>query len=488
MKNKPVNTIETNGDVIRVNDRTSEIQLTLKDINGNDAKLTDTLDYFYLTNDNKHLYEVTDYSIENNIITFKMPPVPRGLFRIEIKDSNGVIYPSGDDVEITVKISLEEGINTAYLTYQDIVTNHVEKTALKYIDEHPEKFKGQDGKDGVDGKDGKDGKDGLNGRDGKDGQDGINGRDGVDGRDGKDGVDGLDGEKGEKGGFNGENIGVMNMIDLTKLNARGTTSTYDFDVDNGIINYNNVEWYLNQDVILNGVKHVFRVEDYLTNTNFNNGTLQIVINNLSGDLIKRVNVNKKETTVIDMTGYDRQTYDFQLRVTNNEIFRGFIEKPILVEGDYTVLWNMSEKDRIIYHNINAINNYSLATINNQEISGTISTPNKVTLSVPTGGSTQTVSNNNITLNSGIWLVTINTYMTPVNFNGYINIYLYLNESKILQSQIPSSQLKNRTLSHIFKVENIAQFSLRTAKQSIEGEVSFSGIDQNKISLTRLGGI
>ena len=82
MKNKPVNTIETNGDVIRVNDRTSEIQLTLKDINGNDAKLTDTLDYFYLTNDNKHLYEVTDYSIENNIITFKMPPVPRGLFRI----------------------------------------------------------------------------------------------------------------------------------------------------------------------------------------------------------------------------------------------------------------------------------------------------------------------------------------------------------------------------------------------------------------------
>ena len=182
MKNKPVNTIETNGDVIRVNDRTSEIQLTLKDINGNDAKLTDTLDYFYLTNDNKHLYEVTEYSIDNNIITFKMPPVPRGLFRIEIKDSNGIIYPSGDDIEITVQISLEEGINTAYFTYQDIVTKHVEETALKYIDEHPEKFKGQDGKDGRDGKDGKDGLNGRNGKDGIDGKDGLNGRDGKDGR------------------------------------------------------------------------------------------------------------------------------------------------------------------------------------------------------------------------------------------------------------------------------------------------------------------
>ena len=56
MKNKPVNNIETNGNLIRVNDSSSEIQLTLKDINGNDAKLTDKLTYFYLTNDNKHLY------------------------------------------------------------------------------------------------------------------------------------------------------------------------------------------------------------------------------------------------------------------------------------------------------------------------------------------------------------------------------------------------------------------------------------------------
>ncbi len=140
MEKKPVNSIETNGNLIRVNDRTSEIKLTLKDINGDHAKIGDPLTYFYLTNDNKHLYEVTEYSIDDHIITFKMPPVPRGLFRIEIKDSNGVIYPSGDDIEITVKISLEDGINTAYFTYQDIVTNHVEQTALKYIDEHPRKI------------------------------------------------------------------------------------------------------------------------------------------------------------------------------------------------------------------------------------------------------------------------------------------------------------------------------------------------------------
>ena len=503
MDNKPVNNIETNGNLIRVNDRTSEIQLTLKDINGNDAKLTDKLTYFYLTNDNKHLYKVTDYSIDNNIITFKMPPVPRGLFRIEIKDSNGIIYPSGDDVEITVKISLEEGINTAYFTYQDIVTSHVEKTALKYIDEHPEKFKGQDGKDGIDGKDGKDGLNGRNGKDGIDGKDGLNGIDGQDGKDGEKGEKGDKGDKGEKGdkgdkGEKGEKgdtgtlanekIGLVNKIDLTKLSPRSSTSNIEFDLDNGIVNYSNVEWYLSQYVVLNGVKHVFRIEDFLSNPNYSSGRINLQMFDSNSKLIINTFVTPKKIVEVDLTGRDRQEYWLQLRVTNTELFSGFIEKPMLVEGETPVLWNMSEKDRSIYLESLKKSNYHLASIPNQDITGTLSNPNIVNLTNKTTDSTQNVTDNQIYLTKGIWLITLNTYISPNNYSGVVIFYLFLNETQINITQLQNNQHKIKSYSHVIKVDNNALFSLRSSKTSDEETISFQGSSQNNLTLTKLGGV
>src|SRR5699024_7680247 len=132
--------------------------------------------------------------------------------------------------------------------------------------------------------------------------------------------------------------------------------------------------------------------------------------------------------------------------------------------------------------------FHFATIPNQDISGTFTTPEIVTLANASSESTQNIKDNKITIEQGIWLATVNTYMSPVDYNGEIIMYLYLNESSILTSRFTTSQLKNKSFSHIFKVNDTSLLSLRISKKADDNIVSFSGQGSNKMSITRLGGV
>lgn len=157
---------------------------------------------------------------------------------------------------------------------------------------------------------------------------------------------------GPPGTLENEAIGVVNKIDITKLKARGgteKTASYDYDIDSGVVNYSNVEWYLSQDVVLNGVKHVFRLEDFLSNPNYATGRINVQLLDSNRTNVSTVLVTPKNNVVIDLTGRDRQEYEVQIRVTNTEIFSGFIEKPMLVEGDVSVLWTPPTVSDADYH-------------------------------------------------------------------------------------------------------------------------------------------
>src|SRR5699024_4398177 len=115
--------------------------------------------------------------------------------------------------------------------------------------------------------------------------------------------------------------------------------------------------------------------------------------------------------------------------------------------------------------------YHLATITNQDVTGTLSGANVVNIIQNESDTTQNVTDNKITLSQGIWQVNVNTYFSPVSYDGVIHLQLYLNETSIFLTQIPT-----------------AQFSLRMSKTVDSKTVSFSGVDQNKITLTKLGGL
>lgn len=161
---------------------------------------------------------------------------------------------------------------------------------------------------------------------------------------------GDQGVAGPPGTLANETIGVVNKIDITKLTARGgPTAMYDFEIDNGIVHYSNVEWYVRGYFTLNGVKHTFRVEDFLSNPNYASGRINLQLLDSEGKVVINVFVDPKTNVSVDLTGRDRQEYDVQMRVTNTTPFSGFIEKPMLVEGDISVLWTPPSKTQYYLH-------------------------------------------------------------------------------------------------------------------------------------------
>src|SRR5699024_9281708 len=104
---KPVNTVQSTGHTIRVNDTASEIKLTLKNSDGQTVNLKDKIDYDYITKDNIRFYYVTNIRFDGDTLIFKLPPVRKGQYKISIKDTDGHIYPAGEDINILLRQSFD---------------------------------------------------------------------------------------------------------------------------------------------------------------------------------------------------------------------------------------------------------------------------------------------------------------------------------------------------------------------------------------------
>ena len=236
--------------------------------------------------------------------------------------------------------------------------------------------------------------------------------------------------------------------------------------------------------------HTFLFEDYSQHMdNFGGRPIFRVIRKSDKEMLFNFNNEINEPYSFDLSDQnENDLYQIRFYFSLEGGHSGFIKKMMLVEGDVIPTWEMGEKDRTVYALSRQQSNYHLATITNQDVTGTLSTPNIVNTVNNQSDTTQNVTDNKITLSNGIWLVNLNTYFSPVTFDGVIHLHLYLNEERILLSQIPTTQLKNKSLSHVFKVNDLSQFSLRVSKTTSTDQVSFSSVDQNKITLTKLGGV
>lgn len=261
MDQVPVNSIENNSNTIRVNDTNTPIKLKFKYVDGSIINLKDKIDYFYLTKDDDKFYSVTDITFEGDELIFKLPNLIKGLYRVEIRDIEGSIYPADDSLFILLKRSFEEGKESYYTSYREDILNNVEPIIIQHIDKNPDKFRGErgqqgfpgrDGLPGIDGKDGKDGIDGEKGEPGKDGsmsfvdltpeekeelrgergRPGLDGKDGIDGIDGKDGLPGRDGIDGKDGIIENVNPNLIPLdINMWELGGKYSSGG---NWDNGI--------------------------------------------------------------------------------------------------------------------------------------------------------------------------------------------------------------------------------------------------------------
>ena len=201
MNEKPVNKLDLDSNIIKANDVNTVINIKITDVNNNPVNLENEIEYFYLVR-NDNYYPVTDITFSNGGINFKLPNLYKGLYKIEIKDKQGSIYPANDDVSILLNKSFESGKEAEFINMKDSILKDVPEIVNDYINNDPERFKGVKGDKGDPG---------------EKGEKGDRGPRGYKGDKGDQGQDGIEGEKGEKGDP-GEK-GVSHYVDVREYGA-----------------------------------------------------------------------------------------------------------------------------------------------------------------------------------------------------------------------------------------------------------------------------
>src|SRR5699024_2737421 len=372
MKIKPVNTIQGHNNTIKVNDLSSQIKLIVKDGNDKTVSLENKIEYFYLYKDNKKFFPVDDIEFTDDGLLFRIPPLRRGLYKIEIKDTDGHIYPACDDVEILLIESFEGGKEEKFITMKDSVLKDVHEIVINYMEENPEKFKGDKGDKGDTGPQGPKGYTGPQGPKGEKGDKGDKGDSGEKGTDGsvsfeeltEEQIDVLKGEKGDKGdkgpqGPKGEKgdkgdkgdsgsitnqkIGVNHLFDLNSLETYDSGSNIDsVDIENGVIRYSNLAYYIRTVKSLKKGVHSFSVKDYTIHEDVFEGKLRFQVR-YADDLSSLVYFDVEKDEIYSFNIVDEKEYYIELRPTGVSRKEGLIEKPMLVEGDIPVLWHYQIK-------------------------------------------------------------------------------------------------------------------------------------------------
>src|SRR5699024_9936163 len=139
------------------------------------------------------------FEFRDNKLYFKMPHVRKGIYKIEIKDMKGSIYPSNEDVYIQLNKSFDGRKEVVYTTIKEDIINNIQQNIYKHIKNKHEFYDKEKGEYGKDGKYGRNGLNGLKGKDGREGKKGDKGERGEKGVKGEKGDKGDKGDQGERG-------------------------------------------------------------------------------------------------------------------------------------------------------------------------------------------------------------------------------------------------------------------------------------------------
>ena len=278
---------------------------------------------------------------------------------------------------------------------------------------------------------------------------------------------GPKGDKGDTGGFNGESIGVNNLLDLGNLETYDLSSKIDsVDIENGIVRYSNLAYYMRNTKILRKGVHAFRIKDYTGHSDSFEGKLRFQVRGVGDSTnLFSVDVGRGETRSFNVI--EEKEYYLELRPTGVDRKEGFIEKPMLVEGDYSVLWN----------NNNLVSNYSEYRMFETKIP-----PNVETKLRPyhLGGDSLGTVDSELVVSHGVWLINWNFYIN--NQNGDVRLRLY-KDGELIADKLSSDGYEN--LSRLISVENGSSQLRFTVHNMGDNELTMSTAIRNNMQLKKL---
>lgn len=144
----PVNWIDINNNVIKAVDLETPMTLTL--MHEETKAPVNGITYFIISKDGENYVPVSDYSIENGVVTFKMPAVDKGTYYPQIMDNSGKVYSSLNSTFIEVTYNLVSRYTEVFPIIKKEIIDYMEPVLKNYLMNNADLFSGPEGAPGDD--------------------------------------------------------------------------------------------------------------------------------------------------------------------------------------------------------------------------------------------------------------------------------------------------------------------------------------------------
>ena len=215
---KPINEIVLPYDQIKAYDVDTEMSLELH--SENEKQNVNDIAFFVLANDKEEFTSVTDYSVSDGVVKFKMPQIEEDKYYPQIMDNNGKVYSSANGVFIDVVYNPQSRVLELFPIIKKQVVDEVTPQIKQFVMDNKEKFSitGATGLQGPKGDKGEPGPKGLKGNRGEKGEKGDKGDKGEQGEQGERGYRGNRGPEGPEGPIGPQGPkGADGTVEFTEL-------------------------------------------------------------------------------------------------------------------------------------------------------------------------------------------------------------------------------------------------------------------------------
>ena len=512
IEGRPINEIVLPYDKIKAYDTDSDLKVELHH-EGVKTNLN-SIGYFvlYSKTDDK-VANVTDYTVDDGVVTFKMPNVSMGEYHPQIMDSTGRLYASKDTSYIEVVYNRESRALEIFPIIKKEIIEEVIPVLKQYMGDNVIMFKGDKGEDGEDFKFEDFTPEQLESLRGERGPKGYTGNRGPKGDPlnfdeltpeqklelkGEKGDQGVQGEKGDIGepltfndltpeqismieGVSAE-VGFKNLFNMSTFESY-TQNLHTVDYKNATVNFSNSAYtfYTPFNANHEGL-YTFSIGEVI-NPNYTGreNKVRVIVRTLETEtiVVPAVDLSSYEKFSFEITQSQIESatsqFEIGIQVSGASRITGSFSKPMLVFGNMIAEHMLSELDSDYVN----VGNFS-GIINNFEYdNGYGSSAHHIkTISFKENTESFNAETGEFSLKPGYWL--INATLRPNVFterSGIIHVAIRKNNAHVVVAVKNDDDRQSITLNEVVKVSKGDKITL-----SIWSQYSFSSKPDTTLNL------
>lgn len=143
---KGVNRATSNAQRVKVGDYGSQITIQLDNVEEDTLQAVEWVRAYPINDPVLSQYvDIPDHTVADGILFITLPEITRGTYNIEIKDTDGRIYPAEGTLRLEMLPSTKDASEVYYVTYRELIVEDVTPIIMDYMATNPDGFKGEKG-------------------------------------------------------------------------------------------------------------------------------------------------------------------------------------------------------------------------------------------------------------------------------------------------------------------------------------------------------